>query len=218
MLLYRDNLCSGVCGAVLQKGGKWLWVYIWVYINADPNLPPSCLPALITLWLHGWCSRRVSCSPLPPPTQLKSPHPEGQRRFLRWGFCKITPCHSLCKLDNTAWKLGSAPANAGINKPRYKCRKWEFHSRCPLGTSPANLHLDGCLSLSTLLIKACSPPMRQISYYCPHFTAATARSGLPRATNLISGGTRSERALPVSCDTQCTPLPTWNKINGFPKS
>lgn len=186
--------------------------------NADQNLPQSCLPALITLWLHSWCSCTVSYSPLLSPTRVKSPHPEGQQRFLHWGFYKIAHCRSPCKLDNIVWKMGSTPANAGINKPRYKCGKWEFHSRCPLGTSPANLHLDRCLSLSTLLIKACSPPMRQISYYCPHFTAATERSGLPKATNLISGRTRNEWVLPVSCDTQCTPLPTCSKINGFPKS
>lgn len=138
-----------------------------------------------------------------------------QQTSLHWGFCKVTHCHSLCRPDTTAWKMGPTPVSAGINNPRYK---WELQSGCPLGTLPANLHLDRCLSLSTLLIKACSPPLRQRSYYCPHFTAATERSGLPKATNLISGRSRNEWALPVSCGTHCAPLPTWNKINGFPKS
>lgn len=91
---------------------------------------------------------------------VKSPHPGGRRRFLRAGFPGISHCHSLP--GRNPWHLpqpGLLSTNRGIN-----AGTWEFHRRYPLGTSPANLHLDGCLSLSTLLIKARSPPVRQRSY------------------------------------------------------
>lgn len=120
--------------------------------KAAQDVPRSCLPALITLRLHGCCG---SPSPLPGGEITSS-----RRRLLRAGFSRITHCHSLPRRH--PWHLpqqGLPSTNWGIN-----AGKWEFHRRCPLGTSPANLHLDGCLSLSTLLIKARSPPMRQRSY------------------------------------------------------